>query len=709
MKKLPHLLLLSALLLSLVGFLPGAALALQGLDAPAGQQPQAAGDSPPTVPTRPPLFLPFLFRPTYSLSGQVTDGGGSPLAGVTLSGQDGRTAVTDSGGKYAFNGMADASYAVAPSRSGYVFSPAMVSIYSPGEAARQNFTALTATELIVNGGFETSAAWELPVTEHTAVYTTEGAHTGARSALTGITKAGQNTYSYSSVRQLISIPVGVSSATLTLWLYPYSTEAGLAPAPAQPAQATFSQAALTSDAQYVLVLDKNNNLVETLLWMRSNNQQWTMHTFNLKKYAGQQIKIQAGTYNDGFDGVTALYVDDVSVQTDTTSGGTPPTPTPTTAPPAPGTCTNPIGNPGFEVSGSWSIPITEYPAAISTDVANSGTRSMRTGIVKAAQNRYSYSDGFQSVTIPSNAANPYLSLYIYRTTTDATALNTAGVDFQQAIAAMPANIADFGKAPLVTDLQYIMVIDANGTIHYLYQNLVNDPSWAYKQYSLAAYKGQTIQIRFGTYNNGLDGISAMYVDDVYVDNCAGASPTATPPPTPPPGVCTEKFGNNSFETNTAWEIPITAFSAGYSVDQAHTGARSMRSGIVHAAHNRYSYSDFRQAVTIPTRATSATLSMWLYPSSGEAAALTAQRPTGELLNTAALAGDVQYVLILDVHGNWIDTLVWQRSNAQAWSQSTFDLTAYAGTTIQIQFGVYNDGWNGITSMYVDDVTMQVCP
>jgi hypothetical protein len=73
-----------------------------------------------------------------------------------------------------------------------------------------------------------------------------------------------------------------------------------------------------------------------------------------------------------------------------------------------------------------------------------------------------------------------------------------------------------------------------------------------------------------------------------------------------------------------------------------------------------------------------------------------------------MASDVQYVLILDHYGNWIDTLLWQRSDAQSWRHHTFDLDDYAGDTIRIQFGTYNTGWGGVTSMYVDDVFLEVC-
>ena len=67
------------------------------------------------------------------------------------------------------------------------------------------------------------------------------------------------------------------------------------------------------------------------------------------------------------------------------------------------------------------------------------------------------------------------------------------------------------------------------------------------------------------------------------------------------------------------------------------------------------------------------------------------------------------LLILDYYGNWLDTLVWQRSNEQYWRFMQFNLKPYAGLTIQLQWGSYNNGWDGVTAMYVDDVSLLACP
>ena len=83
-----------------------------------------------------------------------------------------------------------------------------------------------------------------------------------------------------------------------------------------------------------------------------------------------------------------------------------PSPTPTatstrtpTATPAPGVCQQLIANGGFEATAAWVMSSTAYPAAYSATRPYSGLRSLRAG-VDTSPDRYSYSDGYQLVTIP---------------------------------------------------------------------------------------------------------------------------------------------------------------------------------------------------------------------------------------------------------------------------------------------------------------------
>jgi PKD repeat protein len=177
-----------------------------------------------------------------------------------------------------------------------------------------------------------------------------------------------------------------------------------------------------------------------------------------------------------------------------------------------------------------------------------------------------------------------------------------------------------------------------------------------------------------------------------------------------PHPCTDVIANGSFEHDTDWEFPLTAHPAAYTTATARSGNRSARVGITGTGDNRESYSSVRQTVAIPADTISATLRFWLYPLSGAQSARPAlpAHPLAATIQEAALASDVQYVLVLDAYERWINTLVWQRTNEQQWTAHQFDLTVYTGRTIKLQFGVYNDGWDGATVMYVDDVSLEVC-
>jgi hypothetical protein len=189
---------------------------------------------------------------------------------------------------------------------------------TPSRTPTRTPTSTTACYTAVqNGGFETNSAWELPATEYTADYSTARVRTGSWSMRTGIVNTGDNRYSYSSARQLVSIPYNAYRADLKLYLYPISGESPLNQVSKMPEYmlvGPFGQAPLADDLQYVLILNQSNQVLETLLWQRTNTQTWTLAEFSLLRYAGYNIKIQVGTYNDGYGGITAMYVDDVSLE-----------------------------------------------------------------------------------------------------------------------------------------------------------------------------------------------------------------------------------------------------------------------------------------------------------------------------------------------------------------------------------------------------------
>jgi hypothetical protein len=67
----------------------------------------------------------------------------------------------------------------------------------------------------------------------------------------------------------------------------------------------------------------------------------------------------------------------------------------------------------------------------------------------------------------------------------------------------------------------------------------------------------------------------------------------------------------------------------------------------------------------------------------------------------------QFVKVLDSDGQVLETLL-ETSQDGDWRYVTFDLTHYAGRSIYLQFGVFNDGnllRSKRTAMVVDDVSL----
>ena len=83
--------------------------------------------------------------PTWIISGTITPAANGVGATVTLSGAAFATTTADASGNYSFSGLANGTYSVTPSESGYLFSPAAQSaIISSANVANVNFTVSVA-------------------------------------------------------------------------------------------------------------------------------------------------------------------------------------------------------------------------------------------------------------------------------------------------------------------------------------------------------------------------------------------------------------------------------------------------------------------------------------------------------------------------------------------------------------------------------------
>jgi hypothetical protein len=153
-------------------------------------------------------------------------------------------------------------------------------------------------ELICQGDFEIQPCdcWIIGNTPRRAYYSTAVVHSGSWSMHLGITYMS-DIESYSSVRQVVTIPGNAARATLSFWYYP------------------ISQDAIQSDWQEALILDTNLNLLAPVMKLNSNSHDWTPQTFDLTPYKGQPIILYFNVYNNGVGNrKTVMYLDDVSVK-----------------------------------------------------------------------------------------------------------------------------------------------------------------------------------------------------------------------------------------------------------------------------------------------------------------------------------------------------------------------------------------------------------
>jgi serine protease len=152
-----------------------------------------------------------------------------------------------------------------------------------------------AGELLTNGGFESDQNWLFGDTPLPAVYDSAVVKSGGRAVRLGaLVPPGY--YSYSSIRQLVTIPAEASRTTLTVNLYPVSP-------------------GTQDDNYFVMILDQYGRVASTLTRTPvSNSQAWENRSFDLSAFRGQTIYIYIGMLNQGNTyQPSAVYVDDVSL------------------------------------------------------------------------------------------------------------------------------------------------------------------------------------------------------------------------------------------------------------------------------------------------------------------------------------------------------------------------------------------------------------
>jgi len=70
--------------------------------------------------------------------------------------------------------------------------------------------------------------------------------------------------------------------------------------------------------------------------------------------------------------------------------------------------------------------------------------------------------------------------------------------------------------------------------------------------------------------------------------------------------------------------------------------------------------------------------------------------------------DLQMMIVLNQNKQELKRFLNERSDTKSWKSFTYDLRQFAGQTVWIYFGTYNNGWGGIMGMYVDDASLIIC-
>lgn len=184
-------------------------------------------------------------------------------------------------------------------------------------------TPAACTELVANGGFESSSGWNIPNTPRPGRFVSEPVLAGSRSLGLGISPGLANVYSDSTAYQWISLPRDAAQLTLRVSLWRAGRDPG--------------------DFHYLWVAaeGKTTRIVQGL----DDSRHWQTVSFDLTPLAGKRLFLLLGTFNDGLGEVASMFADGVSIQAcDSAATPTPvatPSPTATSIHAAPAAMTSP--------------------------------------------------------------------------------------------------------------------------------------------------------------------------------------------------------------------------------------------------------------------------------------------------------------------------------------------------------------------------------
>ncbi|MBX2999973.1 MAG: hypothetical protein KF893_15740 [Caldilineaceae bacterium] len=425
-------------------------------------------------------------------------------------------------------------------------------------------TAAGCNELIINGGFELPGAGWQPLTpglppELDHAYVSSPVFAGTQALRIGIVE-GPNTAITGGVYQTVDLPPQASPIVLSFRYLPRHE-----PNPG-------------SDLQFLDIVDETTG-ERTRLWAELANQNtWLFRQEPLTHLQGRRIRIEFGVSNDGGGGRTALYLDQVSLQSCPVTPGptptgvtptpsptlvigtptpTPPiieinTPTPTLISPFPTETPTPIGItplPTLTPTPIFATPTPILPATplppgcISNIIINGSFEEAIDGgsgwilgndpVPPRLTGDAAYA-GIRSLRLGNPLGPGSRNVKTYSSvrqliTVPHTALTARLHWAHQSFTQAPP---DQNVGPGRDRQDVILLTPDLVTMEILYRRLRNDGFWQTESADLTHYIGQTFFIYFNAFDDG-DGLRTwMNLDAVRLELCFSVPPTPTFTPSP---------------------------------------------------------------------------------------------------------------------------------------------------------------------------------
>ena len=315
--------------------------------AAAGTVPGTAQDDEP-APLWPSAGQTYLFLPTvsrvilpYVVSGQVKNAEDLPLAGVNVIGAFGPAAKTDANGVYRL-AVAEGAQEVVVEKEGFNFKPATAEIEVSGNMNNLNFSAVSAnapdvaactSTLLVNSNFEdpgqtgwiirdvhanlknksryTDTRWWSP-----AQSMLSGAPTGIANPFPGEWTTGEfyqaTTALIPTDATVVQLQMRLLPDSTDLWGYHIAEQAAMDAAGTNMPEATEAQYGFVcTDGADSDTCNPGNGGKMLFKWFPIDSYMWLYRSYDLRAFRGETISVLLGASNDGYNGNTALYVDDV--------------------------------------------------------------------------------------------------------------------------------------------------------------------------------------------------------------------------------------------------------------------------------------------------------------------------------------------------------------------------------------------------------------